>query len=128
MSREYTCKDCAFTTSDIHLLDHHSCDVALNGGNCEDYPCCGHEYGDCNGMLYGSDESIKEQVYRQWDTGHGYCDHESGIYSCEGDEDEPEDDSTCRWCGEDIWLSRKGFWEDIDDNHHCANNEVHTPQ
>ncbi|MBG6106579.1 hypothetical protein [Frigoribacterium sp. CG_9.8] len=26
---------------------------------CEDYPCCGHEPGDCNGQLYGSDESIK---------------------------------------------------------------------
>ena len=29
----------------------------------EDYPCCGHEAGDCNGMRYGSDESIKEAVY-----------------------------------------------------------------
>ena len=26
---------------------------------CEDYPCCGHEAGDCNGGKYGSDESIK---------------------------------------------------------------------
>ena len=30
---------------------------------CEDYPCCGHEMGDCNGNLYGSDESIKEAMY-----------------------------------------------------------------
>lgn len=30
---------------------------------CEDYPCCGHERGDCDGSLYGSDESIKEAVY-----------------------------------------------------------------
>jgi hypothetical protein len=30
---------------------------------CEDYPCCGHEYGDCNGQKYGSDESIKEREY-----------------------------------------------------------------
>lgn len=30
---------------------------------CEDYPCCGHEMGDCEGKLYGSDESIKEAVY-----------------------------------------------------------------
>lgn len=30
---------------------------------CEDYPCCGHEAGDCNGSLYGSDEAIKASVY-----------------------------------------------------------------
>lgn len=30
---------------------------------CEDYPCCGHEFGDCEGLLYGSDESIKASVY-----------------------------------------------------------------
>lgn len=35
------------------------------GGNCEDYPCCGHELGDCQGLKYGSDESIKEEVYRR---------------------------------------------------------------
>ena len=29
---------------------------------CEDYPCCGHEMNDCDGTLYGSDESIKERV------------------------------------------------------------------
>jgi len=29
---------------------------------CEDFPCCGHEMGDCNGALYGSDESIKERA------------------------------------------------------------------
>jgi len=32
---------------------------------CEDYPCCGHELGDCEGRLYGSDESIKARAYRQ---------------------------------------------------------------
>lgn len=29
---------------------------------CEDYPCCGHEAGDCEGKLYGSDEAIKAAV------------------------------------------------------------------
>ena len=32
---------------------------------CEDYPCCGHERGDCNGQLYGSDESIKADAMRR---------------------------------------------------------------
>lgn len=31
---------------------------------CEDFPCCGHELGDCNGMKYGSDESIKAGAAR----------------------------------------------------------------
>lgn len=29
---------------------------------CEDFPCCGHEPGDCDGSLYGSDEQIKARV------------------------------------------------------------------
>jgi hypothetical protein len=32
---------------------------------CEDFPCCGHEMGDCDGSLYGSDEDIKREVYRK---------------------------------------------------------------
>ncbi len=31
---------------------------------CEDFPCCGHELGDCDGSKYGSDESIKAHAYR----------------------------------------------------------------
>lgn len=34
-------------------------------GYCEDFPCCGHEAGDCNGGLYGSDESIKAAEWRR---------------------------------------------------------------
>jgi hypothetical protein len=30
---------------------------------CEDFPCCGHEMNDCDGSLYGSDESIKRRVW-----------------------------------------------------------------
>lgn len=32
---------------------------------CEDYPCCGHEWGDCDGSLYGSDASIIEAELRR---------------------------------------------------------------
>lgn len=31
---------------------------------CEDFPCCGHEQGDCFGQRYGSDESIKQDMWR----------------------------------------------------------------
>jgi hypothetical protein len=82
-----TCPTCGFTSADIGLLNSHSCDVQANGGRCEDYPCCGHEAGDCNGLLYGSDESIKSDP-------HLLCDHNTG--TCEVWEreqyDDPEDD------------------------------------
>lgn len=54
---------------------------------CEDFPCCGHEAGDCNGKLYGSDESIQAEVWK-----HEYCNHEAGYYWCEDQEDDEDDD------------------------------------
>lgn len=39
-------------------------DFALVNGHCEDYPCCGHELGDCAGLKYGSDEDIKASAER----------------------------------------------------------------
>ncbi|MEO6156398.1 MAG: hypothetical protein ABIQ39_02075 [Ilumatobacteraceae bacterium] len=32
---------------------------------CEDYPCCGHEAGDCNGQKYGSDAQIMQDAYER---------------------------------------------------------------
>lgn len=54
---------------------------------CEDFPCCGHEPGDCNGELYGSDASIASDP-------HLYCDHNTGY--CEVWDDEEEDDEDAR--------------------------------
>jgi hypothetical protein len=31
---------------------------------CEDFPCCGHEMNDCDGSLYGSDDAIKQDMWR----------------------------------------------------------------
>ena len=78
-----TCDECGFASHDQVLMDSHNCYVQEHGGRCEDYPCCGHEAGDCNGQLYGSDEAIKEQVYDAWRNGHGECDHAEGIYNCD---------------------------------------------
>ena len=58
---------------------------------CEDYPCCGHEAGDCDGQKYGSDEAIKARVAWDWAHGHGHCDHAEGIYNCEDVEYDDED-------------------------------------
>lgn len=63
LKQEISCNDCGFTTRDVALFNNHSCDVEDFGGRCEDYPCCGHENGDCNGKLYGSDEAIKQAVH-----------------------------------------------------------------
>ena len=86
----YRCDECGFSSTDKYLANRHSCDVERNGGQCEDAPACGHEAGDCNGELYGSDEAIKEQVYEAIRTGHGDCDHAEGVYNCEyqGEDDE----------------------------------------
>jgi hypothetical protein len=80
------CEPCGFTTHDVRLMENHNCETQQRGGLCEDYPCCGHEFGDCNGELYGSDEAIKEDV-----RAHINCDHENGQYECEGLGDEDEE-------------------------------------
>lgn len=96
-----SCSECGFTTTDVHLLIKHSCQVTAQGGTCEDYPACGHEQGDCNGLLYGSDEAIKAQVMQDIATGHGQCDHADGLYLCEdmGLDDEDEGDDCCDGTG-----------------------------
>lgn len=86
ISRTIVCPECNFATRDAKLYEHHSCDVQKFGGHCEDYPCCGHENGDCNGQLYGSDEAIKEYAME-----HSMCDHENGVFECY-DEDEEDDE------------------------------------
>lgn len=53
---------------------------------CEDYPCCGHELNDCDGTLYGSNESIKADP-------HLLCDHETAkcaVWEAEADHDDFE--------------------------------------
>lgn len=82
---------------------------------CEDYPCCGHELGDCDGSKYGSDEDIKAQVERAWNEGHGMCDHENGIFMCDMPDDDI-DEHQCDGCQlfyheEDlIWHERSASW------------------
>lgn len=50
---------------------------------CEDFPCCGHEAGDCDGRKYGTEEQIRERVRWEIENGHGDCDHEEGLFLCE---------------------------------------------
>lgn len=83
-----SCSACGFSTTDIHLLANHSCEVQAQGGRCEDFPACGHELGDCNGQLYGSDEAIKSDPHLLCDHNTGYCE----VWDREQDEDEAEED------------------------------------
>ena len=68
-----SCDECGVTTNDQPLMEHHSCDVQQRGGRCEDAPACGHEPGDCNGLLYGSDRAIQEDPHLLCDHNTGFC-------------------------------------------------------
>lgn len=52
---------------------------------CEDFPCCGHESGDCGGQLYGSDADIIAAEYARMKR-----EDDDGAYDDEY-EDEDED-------------------------------------
>lgn len=55
---------------------------------CEDFPCCGHESGDCDGSKYGSDEDIIAYVNL-----HDGCEHPAGYcWVAEREEQEKEDE------------------------------------
>lgn len=82
------CSECGFASTDLNLVGSHSCDIANSGGRCEDYPCCGHEFGDCNGELYGSTEAIQANP-------HLLCDHETGY--CNLWDEENDDDEDGGW-------------------------------
>ena len=47
---EFTCNDCG-TVGSLRWMEQHDCeaiqDVNAFGGQCEDYPCCGHLPGEC---------------------------------------------------------------------------------
>ena len=43
---------------------------------CEDYPCCGHEQGDCEGLRYGSDKSIKNAEYARMKRSDSWGDYD----------------------------------------------------
>ena len=62
---------------------------------CEDFPCCGHERGDCDGSLYGSDESIKADPHLLCDHNTGYCEVWDREQDNEGDDD--------GWCPQHGW-------------------------
>lgn len=76
-SAEADAEEEAVTAARQEFIDWHGIDPTKHGfdevsaeaeeepvpSRCEDFPCCGHEAGDCNGGLYGSDESIKARIY-----------------------------------------------------------------
>lgn len=50
MPSSFTCNDCG-TSGSEQWMRTHDCqsvqDVRQFGGRCEDYPCCGHQLGEC---------------------------------------------------------------------------------
>ena len=59
---------------------------------CEDFPCCGHQFGEC------ADRPEFTGAYWAKDP-HLLCDHENGVCDMDRDMDDDEDD-TCG-CGEE---------------------------
>lgn len=75
LSFEVRCVSCEFSTNDLSKFDSHECpaDEPMRD-YCEDFPCCGHERGDCNGRKYGSDESIWRDAERAfYDEDYAYA-------------------------------------------------------
>ena len=64
---------------------------------CEDFPCCGHELGDCDGSLYGSDESIMSDPHLLCDHNTGYCEVEAQYDDDDDDDWEPLDEEDDSW-------------------------------
>jgi len=60
---------------------------------CEDYPCCGHLYGECADRP----EFTSEYWLRPENAAHLGCDHEAGF--CDADYDDYDDDDDTCGCG-----------------------------
>lgn len=71
---------------------------------CEDYPCCGHEWGDCEGLLYGSDEDIRRHAVAAMM-------EEDGLYHEEWEEADHPTSGDCVLAGNLSLPSRTMVWE-----------------
>lgn len=80
------CTECGYTST-LRGLSLHSCDIAAQGGRCEDYPCCGHTDGDgCQTLPEHTSAYYLDNPART----HLGCDHNTGHCDYE-DEDDYED-------------------------------------
>lgn len=80
MSFTATCNECGFTGA-IDALKVHSCYVQQNGGQCEDYPCCGHTDGDgCQTLPTHTAEYWQDRTRALEDA--GYDMHEIDMMDC----------------------------------------------
>ena len=65
--RTFTCNDCGSNGS-TRWMEKHDCErnqeLNENGGQCEDYPCCGHTDGDGCATL----ESHTSEYWTDWIT------------------------------------------------------------
>lgn len=45
-TRRAKCTECGYTGT-LRALELHNCEIEEFGGHCEDYPACGHAWGEC---------------------------------------------------------------------------------
>lgn len=86
-TRRATCTDCGYSGT-LAALELHDCQIAEQGGRCEDYPCCGHTDGDgcqtlpehTSDFYYRNPQFLHEPGSPEWydamDDGRDYDDDE----------------------------------------------------
>lgn len=69
-----SCIECGYIGT-LRALELHSCDIQMQSGRCEDYPCCGHTDGDgCQTLP----EHTSAYYYANPVKTHLGCDHNTG--------------------------------------------------
>ncbi len=79
MSIKATCNECGYSAT-LDALNLHSCQIQQSGGQCEDFPACGHTDGDgCQTLpehtaAYWTDLHYK--TYAAQDSSNDFSDNE----------------------------------------------------
>lgn len=74
-----TCDGCGYKGT-LRALELHSCDIQLQGGRCEDYPCCEHT----DGLGCQTTPEMTSDYYRDNPAlTHLGCDHNTGFCNYE---------------------------------------------
>lgn len=79
--RRVTCNDCGYSGT-FYAVSLHSCDIQEHGGCCEDWPSCGHLWGECQTLPEHTSEwylANPAKTHLGCDHNTGYCEYEEEI-------------------------------------------------
>lgn len=70
MSIKATCNECGHSAT-LEALRLHSCHIQQMGGQCEDFPACGHTDGDgCQTLPEHTSDYWTDMYYKARDNGY----------------------------------------------------------